>query len=449
MTCWFEAFPIRSKSDRWPSSFGARTERFGERPPWVGATTTSWSDDDELERADLDRLAVAFEGARGLVRFGDLHAVSRKLPAGDGMPSVGYPIFVRRRLNRFVLFSGHPYGLELDPSETHLLGEVTRAASHGFDAIELATKAQEAQAEVLDTLRRSNAALQRFNEAYERFVPAEFLGFLKKPSIVDVALGDCVKQTMTVLFSDVRSFTTISEGMTPEQTFAFLNEYLQRVEPLIRENGGFIDKYIGDAVMGLFPADADDALRAAIALHREVRLFNRLLVGGALPTIAIGAGLHAGELMLGTIGERGRMETTVIADAVNVASRLEAFSKVYHCSIVCSREAVESLREPDRFLLRYLGSLQLRGKSNAIAAYECYDSDPAEIVQLKIATKERFAAAVAAFDEGAWPQALAEFLAVSELNHGDGPAAYYAVRCRELISQADASASSERSWASS
>ena len=280
-------------------------------------------------------------------------------------------------------------------------------------------------------MKRSAAAVERINEAQARFMPTEFLQFLGRESIVDVGLGESVLRRMTVLFSDIRSFTTISEGMSPPEIFKFLNDYLRRVGPQVREYDGFIDKYIGDAIMGLFPGKADDALNAAVALQREIRIFNRQLEKEGKPAIAAGAGIHTGELMLGTIGERGRMETTVIADAVNAAARLESATKSFDCSIVLSRETKDAL-ERDRFMLRRLGMLHVKGKSKELEVYEAFDGDPPELVVHKQNTLDRFAEALAALEAEDWAAARHGFAKVAAGCERDGPAAYYLARCGEL-----------------
>ena len=138
-----------------------------------------------------------------------------------------------------------------------------------------------------------------------------------------------------------------------------MNEYLAHAGPTIREHGGFIDKYIGDAIMALFE-DPDGALRAAVALQETLRTFNdvRLSHGGA--PIAIGVGIHAGTLMLGTVGEERRIDTTVIADAVNVASRVEGLTKEYHVGIVVTDDLVKRLKAPPESL-RPLGETHVKG----------------------------------------------------------------------------------------
>ena len=107
--------------------------------------------------------------------------------------------------------------------------------------------------------------LSKINTAYGRFVPQEFLRYLNRDSIIDVKLGDNVEMEMTIFVSDIRSFTTLSEKMTPEENFAFINDYLAKASPIIRQHGGLVDRYSGDAIMALFPQQAEDALKSAIA----------------------------------------------------------------------------------------------------------------------------------------------------------------------------------------
>lgn len=396
-----------------------------------------WPAGKRIAPSDLRRLSVAFEGESALLPLANfpLTAKDSHMPSGRAAPIAGIPLYVRRQVAGFVLYSGADDGTALDPDERALLVELGTAASRGYDALELASRVEKAN----DARERAQAenleSLKAYSEACERFVPGEFLKFLQRDSLVGVRLGDHVQRQMTVLFADIRSFTSISERMTPEQIFTFLNAYLHRAGPLIRENGGFVDKYIGDAVMSLFPAKADDALRAAIALQHEVRLFNRRLADDGIAPIALGAGLHYGELMLGTIGEPGRMETTVISDAVNIAARMETATKLYGCSILLSRQTVETLYEKDRFLLRPLGSVRVKGKAIDVDLYECYDADPADLAMHKRSTYKTFVQALAAFEAGD-PSATDAFEAIHVGNHLDGPAAYFVARCTERFGRA-------------
>jgi len=412
--------------------------RRGEDGRFVREEAVGWDEADLLDPADVERVLLQLTADRTLLRINDDGDVTRR-PHGDATPALAFPLESRQELIGFIVYSMHAGGVDVDPDERALLADAARLASRGYDAIELATRVEvayrariEAEAEAKETLRRANAQLERINAAQARFVPTEFLHFLRRESIVEVVLGDHTLQTMTVLFSDIRSFTTISERMAPPEIFAYLNAYLHRVGPLVREYNGFIDKYIGDAIMGLFPASPSDALRAAVALQKELRIFNLQLEGERKPCVAAGVGIHTGQVMLGTIGERDRMETTVIADAVNAASRLETATKTFGCAILVSRQAHDALTEPGEFLFRRLGSVQVKGKSEAIDAYECFSGDAPEMIERKARGAATFDEALSALQAGDVASARTGFAALADADHDDGPARYFLARCDEL-----------------
>ena len=142
----------------------------------------------------------------------------------------------------------------------------------------LAEKNKELQAyseHLEERVRERTAELASLNHVYERFVPREFIDLLKKKSILEIHLGDQVSQKMTVMFADIRGWTTLLEKMTPTEAFSFINAYLKRVSPVIKECNGFIDQYDGDGVMALFPGTPDDAVRAAVGMQRAVAEYNR------------------------------------------------------------------------------------------------------------------------------------------------------------------------------
>jgi predicted ATPase/class 3 adenylate cyclase len=242
--------------------------------------------------------------------------------------------------------------------------------------------------------------LRELNTAYARFVPQAFLRFLGKRAITDVRLGDAVEAEMTVLFTDIRSFTTLSEGRSPAENFEFINGYLRAIGPTIRNHGGFIDKYIGDGIMALFPGAAEDAVRAAIAIRKALRSFNEELGRKGQDPIAIGIGLHRGRLMLGTIGEAERMDGTVISDVVNTASRVEGLTKRFACTCLMTGAVTDALPGRDSFLTRYLGQVPVKGRSGHVTIFELFDGDPRELRQAKWATRADFEAAVRAFENG-------------------------------------------------
>ena len=229
--------------------------------------------------------------------------------------------------------------------------------------------------------------IQRYIAAYGRFVPHDFLRFLGKKSITEVKLGDQVLREMTILFSDIRSFTSLSETMSPQENFNFLNSYLSRVGPEIRANNGFIDKYIGDAVMGLFPGEAADASGRGSPCRSSSWSTTPCVRAGATSRSPVGVAVHTGKLMLGTIGERLRMDGTVIADAVNLASRLEGLSRLYGETILITGPTLSQLAGRRDFQTRFIDRVRVRGRKEAVLIYEVYDWEAPERVELRQSLK--------------------------------------------------------------
>ncbi len=212
-------------------------------------------------------------------------------------------------------------------------------------------------------------------QAYSRFVPPEFLQFLGKESIVDVELGDHVNKEMAIMVSDIRGFTSISEGMTPKENFEFINRYLAVVSPIIRKHHGFIVKYMGDGMMALFPRGILDAIEAALEKRRQVRKLNQENSGAAGPPLDVGVGLHTGKMMVGTVGETARMQGDIFSDAVNLTSRLEGLTKQFGVGIVISEGALALLSSSHPYDVRFLGKTRVKGRNERIAVYGIFDGN--------------------------------------------------------------------------
>ena len=300
------------------------------------------------------------------------------------------------------------------------------SANRARDAAQRAALA--AQEELVKSQREAIATLAEHNEAFSRFVPHEFLTLLDRDDIVAVQLGDHAEREMVVLFSDIRSFTALSERLTPQESFDFINAFLAQIGPVVREHGGFVDKYIGDAVMALFSGKADDAIDAAIALQQQVRRFNETRARALLRPVAVGVGLHRGPLMLGTIGEHKRLETTVIAGDVNVASRVEQLTKSLGAQIVISAAVESAIEDRSKYCLRPLGAIRVHGLSHNLAVYEVCDADDPEVLLAKMADLGSFSRGVESFNAGEYEVSLRLFESVAARNPKDLPAAYYRQR---------------------
>ena len=303
------------------------------------------------------------------------------------------------------------------------------------------TERKSAEQERIRLTRKLETSLQNqveLTRAYSRFVPSEILQFLEKESIVDLQLGEHTRQDMTVLFSDIRSFTTMSEQMTPQENFNFINSYLGRVSPIIRQNNGFIDKYIGDAIMALFPGKefpgrADEALQAAIEMQKEVVLYNTHRAKSGYAPISIGIGLHTGSVMLGTVGEAERMEGTVISDAVNLASRLESLTKIYSVSIIISEHTLFRLERVMKYQFRFLDKVKVKGKKEPVSVFEIFEGYPPEVIALKLKTRTDFEKGLLHYHSEEFQNALVHFQKVLEVDPDDGAAHLYLQRANHYI----------------
>lgn len=281
---------------------------------------------------------------------------------------------------------------------------------------------------VVQALRASVNMLSRTNTAYDRFVPHEFLSYLNKKSILDVQLNDNIERQMTILFSDIRSFTEMSENMTPEENFRFVNEYLEVMGPVVRRNNGFIDKYIGDAIMALFD-NTDDAVQASLEMFEALEIFNQ--DHQFSKPIQIGIGVHRGKLRLGTVGERNRMDGTVISDAVNLASRIEGLTKLYGAQCLISEATYHSLCNPENYPVRYIDKVKVRGKKDAVTIFEMFGGDSPELQEMKRATKEKFEDAADLFRVKEFSKAEVLFQAVLNEFPEDQASKSYFERCRK------------------
>ncbi|MGL5058694.1 MAG: adenylate/guanylate cyclase domain-containing protein, partial [Microcoleus sp.] len=296
-----------------------------------------------------------------------------------------------------------------------------------FEALEGLTHQQ---ARLIAELKDQESYLQALNESFVRFVPRQFLQLLKKNSFIDIQLGEQIQQEISVLFSDIRDFTSLSESMAPEDNFKFINGYLSRMEPAIIENHGFIDKYIGDAIMALFSGDADRAVTAGISMLQRLAEYNITRIQSDRLPIKIGIGINTGKLILGTVGGQSRMDGTVIGDAVNLASRLEGLTKHYGVPLLISDRTFMALTNHDNYHIRFIDRVKVKGKSEQVGVYEVFDADLPELRQGKLASKTDFERAIVYYYTSNTEAAFQLLKQCLQANPGDKVAQLYLQRCQ-------------------
>ncbi len=330
------------------------------------------------------------------------------------------------------------------PRETHhaMNGLVHEPASLPWLRAELQKKKVALEQEII-AHRHSLELLRQTEMAYGRFVPHQILKLLKANSILDISLGEQTERNMTIMFSDIRNFTPLSEQMSPRETFAFINSYLGEMEPVIGRYGGFVDKYIGDAIMAVFPNSADDGLHAAVGMLEQLAEYNRGRARAGYRDVRIGIGLNTGIVLLGTIGGTQRMEGTVLSDSVNLASRLENATKALQTPLLVSEYTVSALADASQFHIRFLDRRLVKGKQHGQSVYEVFNNDAPDVLAGKEATRPIFEEAVAFYHLQAAARALPMFEQCLRQVPEDRPAQIYLERCQRALATGSSGAVGE------
>jgi two-component system sensor histidine kinase ChiS len=286
------------------------------------------------------------------------------------------------------------------------------------------------------TRLRTHIALARMNVASGRFVPREFLKILGRENLVEVRRGDHLQKEMSILFSDIRSFTSHVEGNTAEQNFRFINNYLSRMEPPIQAEGGFIDSYIGDAIMALFDNQqhsADHAVRAGIGDLRALEAHNVERMKSGEKPLAIGVGANTGLLTLGTIGGKNRINCGVIGDSVNLAARVESMTKMYGASFLISEFTRDKLKDPSAYALRVVDRVRVKGKQKPVTVYEVLDGLAPAACEQRLATVDVFVDGWRHFQERDVKGAHDRFARAVAAVPDDAAARLWLTRCEDAL----------------
>lgn len=241
----------------------------------------------------------------------------------------------------------------------------------------------------------------------------------------------------TVLFSDIRGFTTITEQLGAQGTVALLNEYFTLMVDCIQRESGFLDKFIGDAIMAAFGIpvahddDADRSVRTAIAMINELWAWNKVRIGEGKMPVDIGIGLNTDNVVSGTIGSKKRMDYTIIGDGVNLAARLESACKQYGAHILVSEFTYKQLR--GTYYSRELDLVVVKGKTQPVAIYEILDYHTEESYPNLTDALRHFKAGLQKYRQRKWDDANGEFAEVLEINGHDKAAQLYVDRCEHFL----------------
>ena len=274
---------------------------------------------------------------------------------------------------------------------------------------------------------------KRMKSTMSRYMDADLADQLLESGAEDLGGKQSVA---TVLFSDIRSFTTLTEKLGPQGTVSFLNEYFTIMVDCIQDEGGMLDKFIGDAMMVIFGTpfahddDPDRAVRAAINMLVQLSEFNQRRKQQGMMAVDHGLGLNTGEIVSGNIGSPKRMDYTVIGDGVNLAARLESACKKYGVHILISEYTFGSLKATYR--TRQIDRVIVKGKTEPVGVYEVVDYHTKETFPNMIEVLGHFNNGIEYYNEGRWDQAVKTFKEALKGNPDDKCSQMYVERCAQL-----------------
>ena len=282
---------------------------------------------------------------------------------------------------------------------------------------------------------------QRLQQTFQKFVPKQFVDHFAKAGSSTLELGRANEDDMAVLFCDIRGFASLSENMQPQELMNFLNSYFLRMNDPIHQNSGFIDKFIGDAIMALFDhpggskaEKAFDAVNAAIDLYKALNLYNTQRARANYAAIRIGIGIHIGPVIIGTVGSDDRMDTTVIGDSVNLSSRLESLAPQFSADIVVTEALIKNVKAHPKSNVKYriLDFIRVKGRSSPLEVYEILNHLDEDVQALRVKTAEFIEQGIALRKAQKWRLAIAAFQQALIIDPTDELIIHHLEQCHRL-----------------
>src|SRR3989338_1251769 len=265
---------------------------------------------------------------------------------------------------------------------------------------------------------KEQAAKKQIKDAFQQYMsPAVIEELLKHPEKLKLG-GE--KKEITVFFSDIRSFATISEKFTPEKLVHVLNEYLSAMTEIIIKNKGVVDKYIGDAIMAFWNAPLDEpeharlACLSALEMTRKLKELNKKWIKDGVGELKIGIGLNTGEVIVGNMGSIQRFDYTIIGDNVNLASRIETLNKVYGCPVLASEFTHEKVK--DSFACREVDFVMVQGRQKPTRLYEIVCKKEEETKEIREFIKI-FEKGLELYRDAKWDEAIKSFEKSAKFNN--------------------------------
>lgn len=337
------------------------------------------------------------------------------------------PLKVKNRTLGMVIL-GHAEERDFRAAELKLLTTISLQSAVAIESAQLFQKG-------LKEAQEREEAIKKIHQVSQKFVPTEFIKSLGKNRLTEVSLGDLTEKEVTVMFVDIREFTSLSEGLSPKDNFLFINSFNKRMGPVIRKNKGFIMQYLGDGFMALFPSGSQNALRASIEMHKTLDDYNKIRLKKKRSAVRVGIGMQNGDLIMGITGDVERLDAAIISDTVNTASRIEGLSKHFGTSILMTGKCMTNLTNPEEFNFRYLGPVQVIGKKKPIKLYECINGDAKTLYNHKLRTLGTFNKGMELYFKKEFAMSAVTFQQIFKQNTKDLTAKLFLNRAAHLITQ--------------
>lgn len=257
-------------------------------------------------------------------------------------------------------------------------------------------------------------------DAYYKFVPEEFFKVLEKNDVTDVDLGDNVKLDMCIINSSISNYYEVSSELTKEDNFRHINDYLGVIAPVIRDNMGIIDRYLDRGLIGIFGNDGLNAVQAAILGGNELKKIERLN-----EHFVFNFGIHRGEMLMGIIGEKERVQTIILSDNVTITSELQELAYVFNSTILATASVLNPFLDEIEFGYRNIGHIIMKGRRQSLEMYDVYESDHEHLRKKKQKTEKDFLQAIEDYKNKKFREARSGFVKVLSKNSDDNIAKAY------------------------
>lgn len=271
------------------------------------------------------------------------------------------------------------------------------------------------------------------NRSTNFFISPEILKYLGIDSALEIRAGVHVDREVTVWFSDIRSYSKMAESMGSKHLIELLNDYLHYASISIMKYEGFIYQLVGDGIMAIFPNSSDDSLMAVIDMFRGLKAYNEERAKIGKSAIKVGAGIHYGQVTLGAVGTEQRMDTAIIGDTVNLASRLENATKTYQIDVLISDSLYNNLKNPEKYHIREIDTVRVKGKQIPLSIFEVFDLDEEIIKKQKKESLPVFSEAFRLYKNGDFDKAFELFKQCADICPRDNLPPMYIKRCSTLI----------------